>query len=55
MAYAIAVSLLVGAIFSRNKERVLMEKLVTFKALGGTIAHEMRTPLSAIHIYRQRP
>jgi Na+/proline symporter/signal transduction histidine kinase len=50
MAYATIVSLLAGAIFSRNKERVLMEKLVTFKALGGTIAHEMRTPLSSIQI-----
>lgn len=50
MAYAIGVSLIAGALFSRNKERVLMEKLLTFKALGGTIAHEMRTPLSSIHI-----
>ncbi|HXW52712.1 MAG TPA: HAMP domain-containing sensor histidine kinase, partial [Myxococcota bacterium] len=50
MSYAIGVSLLAGAIFSRSKERALMEKLVTFKALGGTIAHEMRTPLSSIHI-----
>lgn len=50
MVYATAVSLGAGAIFSRNKERVLMEKLLTFKTLGGTIAHEMRTPLSAIQI-----
>lgn len=50
MTYAIIVSLSAGALFSRNKERVLMEKLITFKALGGTIAHEMRTPLSSIHV-----
>lgn len=50
MTYAIIVSVIAGAIFSRNKERVLMEKLITFKALGGTIAHEMRTPLSSIHV-----
>jgi SSS family transporter len=50
MAYATGVSMLAGALFSRNKERVLLEKLLTFKALGGTIAHEMRTPLSSIHI-----
>jgi Na+/proline symporter/signal transduction histidine kinase len=50
MTYAIIVSVTAGALFSRNKERVLMEKLVTFKALGGTIAHEMRTPLSSIHV-----
>lgn len=50
MAYSIAVSLGVGVLFSRNKERVLMEKMGAFKALGGTIAHEMRTPLSSIHV-----
>ncbi len=50
MAYSIGISLFAGAIFSRSKERALLEKLVTFKALGGTIAHEMRTPLSSIHI-----
>ncbi len=48
--YSIAVSLGVGALFSRNKERVLFEKLNAFKALGGTIAHEMRTPLSSIYV-----
>lgn len=50
MAYATVISLVVGAIFSRNKERAILEKLTTFKALGCTIAHEMRTPLSAIQI-----
>ncbi|MCA9506981.1 MAG: hypothetical protein KC505_00990 [Myxococcales bacterium] len=50
MAYAVAVSVCAGALFSRNKELVLMEKLITFKALGGTIAHEMRTPLSSIQV-----
>lgn len=49
-AYAIIVSVSTGALFSRNKELVLLEKLGTFKALGGTIAHEMRTPLSSIHV-----
>lgn len=50
MAYSTAVSIFAGAIFSRNRERVLLERLLTFKALGGTIAHEMRTPLSSINI-----
>jgi len=50
MIYAAAVALLFGTVFSRNKERLLMEKLTTFKALGETIAHEMRTPLSSITI-----
>jgi signal transduction histidine kinase len=50
MAYAALISLFMGALFSRNKELVLMEKLVTFKALGGTIAHEMRIPLSSLQI-----
>ena len=48
--YSIAVSLGVGVLFARNKERVLFEKLSVFKALGGTIAHEMRTPLSSIYV-----
>lgn len=50
MSYALVVSLAAGALFSRNKEGVLLEKLAAFKALGGTIAHEMRTPLSSIHV-----
>lgn len=50
MTYAIGVAISAGVLFSRNKERVLMEKLNTFKALGGTIAHEMRTPLSSIQV-----
>lgn len=48
--YAVTVSLVVGTIFSRNKEMVLIEKLDTFKALSSTIAHEMRTPLSSINL-----
>lgn len=50
MVYSVATSLCVGVLFSRNKERVLLERMTTFKALGGTIAHEMRTPLSSIHV-----
>lgn len=50
MFYATTVALLVGAIFSRSKEVILMEKLNTLKALGATIAHEMRTPLSSINL-----
>lgn len=50
MAYATAVSLVLGALFSRSRERVLQDKILTFKALGSTIAHEMRTPLSSINI-----
>lgn len=51
LIYAMMVAILVGAIFSRSKERVLMEKLSTIKALSATIAHEMRTPLSSINAF----
>jgi signal transduction histidine kinase/Na+/proline symporter len=48
--YAMTVAMVAGTIFSRNKEIMLLERLDTFRALGSTIAHEMRTPLSSINI-----
>lgn len=37
-----------GAIFAHRKDIVYKEKLQTMKALGATLAHELRTPLGAI-------
>lgn len=36
------------AVFSDKKDHILQEKLNTMKMLAGTIAHELRTPLSAM-------
>lgn len=41
-------AVLIGTVFSRNKENVQQERLIAMKTLAGTIAHEMRTPLSAM-------
>ncbi|WP_164503851.1 sensor histidine kinase [Rickettsiales endosymbiont of Stachyamoeba lipophora] len=40
--------IVIGIIFSYKKEQVHQQKLDSLRALGGTIAHEMRTPLGAI-------
>lgn len=40
--------LVVVAIFANNKKRYEISKLKTAEAMGGTIAHELRTPLSSI-------
>jgi len=44
------VSITIGVIFARNKEMVEKNKLETTKAIGSSIAHEMRTPLSALSL-----
>lgn len=44
------VSITIGVIFAHNKEMVEKNKLETTKAIGSSIAHEMRTPLSALSL-----
>ncbi|KAB2832431.1 MAG: HAMP domain-containing histidine kinase, partial [Caedimonadaceae bacterium] len=39
---------ILGCIFSRNKEILEHNRLQTLKAIAGTVAHEMRTPLLTI-------
>lgn len=43
------VSLIMGLIFSRNKDLVEKGKLQAMRALGASLAHELRTPLAAIN------
>jgi signal transduction histidine kinase len=43
-----AAAIIIGSIFSHNLERIHSERLHAMKTLAGTIAHEMRTPLSGI-------
>ena len=38
----------IGAIFSHNKQKLEQEQLKAMAAVGGSIAHELRTPLLAI-------
>ena len=40
--------ILIGGIFARNHEHLKNAKFYTMKMLAGSIAHELRTPLSAI-------
>lgn len=42
------ISIIMGIIFSRNKAIIEQEKLQAMAAVGGSIAHELRTPLLAI-------
>lgn len=42
------VSVIMGIIFSRNKERIEQEKLDAMKLLSANIVHELRTPLASI-------
>lgn len=49
--YMYVFAALIGIIFSRNKEKTEQAKVKTINALGGAIAHEMRTPLLAIDAY----
>jgi signal transduction histidine kinase len=42
-------SIIMGIIFSRNKEKIEQEKLQAMAAVGGSIAHELRNPLLAIN------
>lgn len=41
-------SIVVGIIFARGNERKHQERIQTMKMLAGSIAHELRTPLSAM-------
>jgi signal transduction histidine kinase len=43
------VSLIMGIIFSRNTGLVTDQKIQAIKAVGASIAHELRTPLASIH------
>lgn len=40
----------VSTLFVHNKNRIQQDKLQTLKALGGSIAHELRTPLRTISL-----
>lgn len=42
------VSFIIGGTFAHNREKIEQAKLQTMKALGATVAHELRTPLVAI-------
>jgi len=43
------VSLIMGVIFCRNKELMEHGKLQAMKAIGASVAHELRTPLASIY------
>jgi Na+/proline symporter len=46
--YIVISSIIIGAFLSRRRENFIEQKLQTLKALGGSIAHELRTPISAL-------
>lgn len=46
-------SILIAALFSYSREKVIQEKLLSMKMLAGSIAHELRTPLSAMNMGAQ--
>lgn len=46
--YMYSFATIVGAIFSRNREKMQDEKIRSMKTVAGTIANEMRTPLKGI-------
>lgn len=43
-------SILIGFIFSRNKEKIDIERLFAIEGLSASIAHEIRTPLSSLRM-----
>lgn len=47
-AYIYCYAIIIGLIFSRSHERTHQQKIQTMKMLAGSIAHELRTPLSAM-------
>jgi signal transduction histidine kinase len=47
-SYIYFYAIIIGLIFSRSHQRNHQEKLQTMKMLAGSIAHELRTPLSAM-------
>tara|TARA_A100000171_G_C2136053_1_gene150342 strand:+ start:1406 stop:4078 length:2673 start_codon:yes stop_codon:yes gene_type:complete len=46
--YMYSLSTIIGFVFSRRREQLSEERLRTMKFMGGTIAHELRTPLASI-------
>jgi Na+/proline symporter len=51
--YLILSSIIFGTFFSRKREDFIEEKLQALQAMGGTIAHELRTPLGSVNLYSQ--
>jgi signal transduction histidine kinase len=51
--YMCIYSVMVGVLFSRRNEKIAAEKLGAYKSVSAAIAHEMRTPLSAMFISAQ--
>jgi signal transduction histidine kinase len=49
--YMVTSSIIFGTFFSRNREDFVKEKLEVLRAMGGTIAHELTTPLASISLY----
>jgi signal transduction histidine kinase len=43
-------AVVIGAIFAERKEVIHKEKLEVLRAMGGTIAHELRTPLGTVNL-----
>lgn len=52
-SYMCIYSLMVGLLFSRRNEKITEERLCAYKSVSASIAHEMRTPLSAMYISAQ--
>ncbi len=52
--YIYVAMIIIGCIFSRNKEMMENQRLQGLKTLAGAIAHEMRTPLSTINYTAHR-
>ena len=49
-SYGFVLVTVVVILFFRNKELAIEQKYTTLKTLGGTIAHELRTPLASISL-----
>jgi Na+/proline symporter/signal transduction histidine kinase len=49
--YTLGFSIAIGVLFARRREDFIRTKLATLKALGGSIAHELRTPVAALHMF----
>lgn len=52
-SYMCLYSVMVGILFSRRNEKIAQERLGAYKSVSASIAHEMRTPLSAMYISAQ--
>lgn len=46
--YMYTFAIVIGGVFSRNKENVAKEKLIAIKSISASIAHELRTPFRTI-------